>query len=58
MSTFPPKKAGRSNPPAPAQVKGERGPISTGNGGIPASLKIKAAGSFYAPGKEKINSAS
>lgn len=27
--------------------------VSTGNGGIPASLKIKAAGSKSAPGVEK-----
>jgi len=53
MSGFPPLKGGRSNPPSPAQVTGERGPISTGNGGIKASLKIKAAGTVNSPGLEK-----
>lgn len=58
MSTFPPKKGNNPNPPNPPQVTGERGPISVGNGGIPASLRIKAAGTKNAPGLEKTNSAS
>ena len=53
MSGFPPLKGNRTNPPDPSQVTGERGPISTGNGGIKASLKIKAAGTKDSPGLEK-----
>lgn len=53
MAGFPPAKGNRPNPPTPPQVTGERGPISTGNGGIKASLKVKAAGTKNAPGLDK-----
>lgn len=51
MSTFPPKKATKT--PNTAGDKPESGPFSTGKGGIPASLKVKAAGTKDAPGKDK-----
>lgn len=46
---FPPLKGGNSQPLKVNNV----GPTSTGKGGIPASLKIKAAGTKDAPGLEK-----
>ena len=49
MATFPPKGASK-NAPVPTT---ETPAVSTGKGGIPASLKIKAAGTKNAPGKEK-----
>lgn len=49
MATFPPKR-GNKAPVNPPQVTGERGPVSTGKGGIPASLKVKAAGTRPARG--------
>lgn len=51
MSTFPPSKANQKAS-KPAQVV-DLGPVSTGKGGIPASLKIKAAGTVNSPGVEK-----
>lgn len=51
MATFPPKKATKT--PNYAGDKTEGGLVSTGNGGIPKSLSIKAAGTKDAPGKEK-----
>lgn len=50
MSTFPPKSASQSAPSIPVK---NCGPTSLGNGGIPASLKVKAAGTKDAPGLEK-----
>lgn len=52
MAGFPPAK-GNQKPTNPPQVTGERGPISTGNGGIKTSLKVKAAGSMNTPGVDK-----
>jgi len=49
---FPPLKSNKQ-PVSPPQVTGERGPISTGKGGIKASLKIKNASIVNAPGVEK-----
>lgn len=51
MSTFPPKKANQA-PVQPSHVV-EKGAVSTGNGGIPKSLQVKAAGNKNAPGLEK-----
>jgi hypothetical protein len=53
MATFPPKKGNHSSPSAPAQVTGERGPVSTGNGGIKTSLGVKAAGTKNTVGVDK-----
>lgn len=49
MATFPPAK-GNGKPKVETY---DCGPASTGNGGIAKSLKIKAAGTKDAPGKEK-----
>jgi hypothetical protein len=51
MAGFPPKKASKSAPAVLADPI--PGPVSTGGGGIPASLKIKAAGTKNAPGVER-----
>lgn len=55
MASFPPLKGGNSK-----SISGYGdgtgttvGPTSTGSGGIPKSLKIKAAGTKDAPGLEK-----
>jgi hypothetical protein len=49
MATFPPAK-GTKKASIPSY---DCPPVSTGKGGIPASLKVKAAGSKDAPGVEK-----
>jgi hypothetical protein len=55
MATFPPKNASKTVP----NVKVTETPaVSTGKGGLPASLKIKAAGLKPTPGVEKINNLS
>lgn len=48
---FPPSKAKGGAPVQPQDVA--PAPVSTGNGGIPKSLKVKAAGTKDAPGLEK-----
>lgn len=53
MSGFPPAKGNKQSVPNPPQVTGERGPISTGSGGIKASLSVKAAGTKNYPAVEK-----
>lgn len=58
MATFPPSKGYNHNPPAPRQVTGERGPISTGSGGLVVSKAMKNASIKPSPGIEKVNSAS
>lgn len=55
---FPPAKGNKPIPPAPRQVTGERGAISTGSGGLKASIAVKNAGIRPSPGIEKVNSAS
>lgn len=49
MASFPPKSGGNSK----SLKVAENATITTGNGGIPASLKIKNAGTVNAPGLEK-----
>jgi len=49
MSTFPPKKGGNT---APLKVV-DNATVTTGNGGIKASLKVKAAGTVNSPGLDK-----
>jgi hypothetical protein len=49
MASFPPANA-KKNAPVPVT---ESGAVSTGSGGIPASLKIKAAGTKNSPGVER-----
>lgn len=49
MATFPPKGAKKNV----IVVKPDTPAVSTGGGGIPASLKVKAAGTKDAPGLEK-----
>jgi hypothetical protein len=50
---FPPAKGSGSpkNVNLPGNDQGN--PVSTGSGGIPASLKIKAAGTKNSPGVER-----
>lgn len=49
MAGFPPKQGGNSKPLKVVDTA----TVTTGKGGIPASLKIKAAGTKDAPGVEK-----
>lgn len=51
MAGFPPAK-GNQKPSKPAQIV-DLGPVSTGNGGIKMSLRVKAAGTKNAPGLPK-----
>jgi hypothetical protein len=52
MTGFPPAK-GNQKPAQPTQVTGERGPVSTGTGGLKTSLRVKAAGTNNYPAVEK-----
>jgi hypothetical protein len=52
--SFPPKSGGNSKP---LKVV-ENATVTSGNGGIKASLAVKKAGTKDSPGKEKVNSAS
>lgn len=58
MAGFPPAKGNKPHPPNPTQVTGERGPTSTGSGGLKSSIAVKNAGIKPSPGIEKVNSAS
>ena len=51
MAQFPPKQPKKAAPVQP--VEAVKNPVSIGRGGIKASLKVKAAGSQAAQGKEK-----
>lgn len=55
MAGFPPAKGKKSVSPAQVNLPGNDtgNPVSTGKGGIPASLKIKKAGTKDTPGVDK-----
>lgn len=50
---FPPAKNNRSTPQLPPQVSGERGPVSTGKGGLKTSIAMKNKNIVPTRGVEK-----
>ena len=51
MSGFPPAKASRKAPVQPEEAV--KNPVSTGKGGLTASIKVKNAGTTPSAGVEK-----